>query len=138
MSCTPLPKAAKPVWSKQLTELPYRQRSGRRGAVEEHLGKSRVPFCIQPCLDDFRGQSVDNLFWQPILVGANSNAEGMFVMAGVTPLLVIVKIVTTKPRAVRRAGAVAQGKPRRQCSILYIEIRSQQIRLRAKEKRRRR
>ncbi len=48
MSCTPLPKTAKPVWSKQLTRLPYRHvlvsmawggEGGGRGAPQE-IGSS--------------------------------------------------------------------------------------------------
>ncbi len=59
-------------------------------------GEDELSPCIQSCL---HGSSVHNLLWYFVPVRDYSNDERMLAMTGLTPLLVNLESMTSKPNA---------------------------------------
>ncbi len=75
------------------------------GGLEGKFWEEGLPPCIQSQLECLHGWSVQNLLWQLVPVRAYSNAERMLATTGLTPLLVNLQSMTSKPNA--GGGSVA-------------------------------
>ncbi len=91
-----------------------------------------LPLCVQMKLECLHGCSSHNFLWQLVPVRDHSNAERMLAATGLTPLLVNLESLTSKPN-VGAAKTASQGKSRRPCKISYMQIRSPWNPLRTRE-----
>ncbi len=67
--------------------------------LEENFWEEGLPSCVQLKLECLQGCSGHNFLWQFVPVRDYSNAERMLVATGLTPLLVNLESMTSKPTA---------------------------------------
>ncbi len=67
------------------------------GGLEVNFWEEGLPSCVQSKLECLQGCSVHNLLWQFVPVRYYSNAEWELTAVGLTPLLVNLQGMTSKP-----------------------------------------
>ncbi len=67
--------------------------------LEGNFWEEGLPLCVQSKLECLHGCNGYNILWQLVPVRDYSNAERMLATAGLTPLLVNLQSMTSKPNA---------------------------------------
>ncbi len=101
--------------------------------LEGNFWEEGLPLRVQSRIGCLYGCSGHNILWQLVPVWGYSDAERMLATTSLTPLLVNLQSMTSKPDAVGAASTASHGKSRRPCIILYMQIRSPRILLRVRE-----
>ncbi len=65
--------------------------------LEENFVEEGLPLCVQSKFECLHGCSGHNILWQLVPVWDYSNAERMLAAMGLTPLLVNLESMTSKP-----------------------------------------
>ncbi len=101
--------------------------------LEGNFREEGLPSCVQSkleCLHVFRGH---NFHCQFVPLRDILNAERMLAATGLTPLLVNLESVTSKPNAGGDSKDCVTWKVEEPCIMLYMQIRSARILLRTRE-----
>ncbi len=101
--------------------------------LERNFWEEGLPLCVQSKVECLHGCCGHNILWQLVPVRDYSNAERLLAATSLTPLLMNLQSMTSKPMRVGAAKTASKGKSRGPGIILYMQIRSPRILLRTKE-----
>ncbi len=101
--------------------------------LEGNFWEEGLSLCVQSKLECLHGCSGHHFLCQLIPVRDYSNAERMLAATSLTPLLLNLQSMTSKPNAGGAAKTASHGRSMRPCIILYMQISSARILLRTRE-----